>query len=203
MVRLALLGDADRADQLMKLMLRLKGAKVTVRAAGVNQLGADHDAFDAAIMLFAGDVRDCEQLVAAGKHLLVPITCRFSTRAIQALSDQCQQHGLCLMVGGTDRLVPSLQAAWQSLAAGVLGERAGERAARGGQRADHGVEEEHRRLRAPGRMSARLIPTNRMLLAAGADVHYRRADGTTALDLARASNNQDLEMLLVQAGAAR
>jgi hypothetical protein len=34
-------------------------------------------------------------------------------------------------------------------------------------------------------------------------VHYRRADGTTALDLARASNNQDLEMLLVQAGAAR
>lgn len=45
--------------------------------------------------------------------------------------------------------------------------------------------------------------TAEMLLAAGADVHYRRADGTTALDLARASNNQDLEMLLVQAGAAR
>jgi len=122
MVRLALLGDADRADQLMKPMLRVEGAKVTVRAAGVNQLGADHDAFDAAIMLFAEDIRDCEQLVAAGKHLLVPITCRFSTRAIQALSDQCQQHGLCLMAGGTDRFVPSLQAARQSLAADELGE---------------------------------------------------------------------------------
>jgi len=45
--------------------------------------------------------------------------------------------------------------------------------------------------------------TAEMLLAAGADVHFRSADGRTALDLARASNNQDLEMLLVQAGAAR
>ncbi len=45
--------------------------------------------------------------------------------------------------------------------------------------------------------------TAEMLLAAGADVHYRSEDGRTALDLARASNNQDLEMLLVNAGAAR
>mgnify|MGYP001365770291 FL=1 len=122
MVRLALLGDADRADQLMKLMPRVEGAKVTVRAVGVDQLGADHDAFDAAIVLFAIDIHDCEQLVAAGKHLLLPITCRFSTGAIQGLSNQCQRQGLCLMAGGTDRLVPSLQAARQSLAAGELGE---------------------------------------------------------------------------------
>ena len=122
MVRLALLGDADRADQLMKLMPRVEGAEVTMRAAGVDQIVADHDAFDAAIVFFARDIRDCEQLVTAGKHLLVPITCRFSIGAIQALSDQCQQHGLCLMVGGTDRLVPSLQAARKSLAAGELGE---------------------------------------------------------------------------------
>lgn len=43
--------------------------------------------------------------------------------------------------------------------------------------------------------------TAEMLVAAGADVNYRGANGTTALDLARASNNRDLEMLLVQAGA--
>lgn len=91
-------------------------------AAGVDQLGANHDAFDAAIVFFANDIRDCEQLVAAGKHLLVPITCRFSTGAIQGLSDQCQQHGLCLMAAGTDRLVPSLQAVRQSLVGGELGE---------------------------------------------------------------------------------
>lgn len=43
--------------------------------------------------------------------------------------------------------------------------------------------------------------TAEMLLAAGADVNYRTSDGETALDRARASNNRDLEMLLVQAGA--
>lgn len=43
--------------------------------------------------------------------------------------------------------------------------------------------------------------TAEMLLAAGADVNYRAADGSTALDRARAIQNQDLEMLLVQAGA--
>ena len=45
--------------------------------------------------------------------------------------------------------------------------------------------------------------TAEMLLAAGADVNYRSNDGRTALDMARASNNRDLEMLLVQAGAER
>jgi ankyrin repeat protein len=43
--------------------------------------------------------------------------------------------------------------------------------------------------------------TAEMLLAAGADVNYRNSEGVTALDVARAENHQDLEMLLVQAGA--
>lgn len=43
--------------------------------------------------------------------------------------------------------------------------------------------------------------TAEMLVAAGADVNYQAEDGRTALDLARAINNHDLEMLLVQAGA--
>ncbi|MDO6441526.1 MULTISPECIES: ankyrin repeat domain-containing protein [unclassified Marinobacter] len=43
--------------------------------------------------------------------------------------------------------------------------------------------------------------TAEMLLAAGADVNYRAKNGASALDLARARNHQDLEMLLVQAGA--
>jgi len=43
--------------------------------------------------------------------------------------------------------------------------------------------------------------TAERLVAAGADVNYRGKRGQTALDLARANNNRDLEMLLVQAGA--
>ena len=45
--------------------------------------------------------------------------------------------------------------------------------------------------------------TAEMLLAAGADVRYRAPDGRTALSVAQANRNPDLEMLLVQAGAAR
>ncbi|MBR9872010.1 MAG: ankyrin repeat domain-containing protein [Gammaproteobacteria bacterium] len=45
--------------------------------------------------------------------------------------------------------------------------------------------------------------TAEMLLAAGADVNYRSDDGRSALDLARARNNRDLEMLLIHAGATR
>lgn len=45
--------------------------------------------------------------------------------------------------------------------------------------------------------------TAEVLLAAGADVRYRAPDGRTALSVAQASRNPDLEMLLVQAGAAR
>ncbi|WP_373000545.1 ankyrin repeat domain-containing protein [Marinobacter sp.] len=43
--------------------------------------------------------------------------------------------------------------------------------------------------------------TAETLLAAGADVNYRADSGRTALDVARATSNRDLEMLLVQAGA--
>ena len=43
--------------------------------------------------------------------------------------------------------------------------------------------------------------TAERLVAAGADVNYEASDGQTALDVARATNNRDLEMLLVQAGA--
>jgi ankyrin repeat protein len=43
--------------------------------------------------------------------------------------------------------------------------------------------------------------TAERLVAAGADVNYRARDGQTALDIARATNNRDLEMLLVPAGA--
>jgi len=43
--------------------------------------------------------------------------------------------------------------------------------------------------------------TAEVLLAAGADVNYADGSGTTALDLARQNHNQDLQMLLVQAGA--
>jgi ankyrin repeat protein len=39
-----------------------------------------------------------------------------------------------------------------------------------------------------------------VLIGAGADAGYRAADGRTALGVARAQNNRDLEMLLVQSG---
>ncbi len=43
--------------------------------------------------------------------------------------------------------------------------------------------------------------TTEALLAAGADVNYRSPEGQTALGLARAIRNHDLQMLLIQAGA--
>lgn len=43
--------------------------------------------------------------------------------------------------------------------------------------------------------------TAEAVIAAGADVNFRSNDGTSALDLARASGNRDIEMLLIQAGA--
>lgn len=43
--------------------------------------------------------------------------------------------------------------------------------------------------------------TAEMLVAAGAEVNYQSEAGRTALDVARANNNRELEMLLVQAGA--
>ena len=43
--------------------------------------------------------------------------------------------------------------------------------------------------------------TAEMLLAAGADVHYRRTDGTTALDIARPAITRTWKWL-VQRGAA-
>lgn len=43
--------------------------------------------------------------------------------------------------------------------------------------------------------------TAERLVAAGADVNYLGSHGQSALDIARATNNRDLEMLLVQAGA--
>jgi len=123
MVRLALVGDGERADQLTSLVPRIEDAEVTVRATSVDQLLVDESTtFDAAILLAAAGAGDCEQLAGAGKHLLLPISSQLSTEAIQELGDQCQQQGVCLMAGGTDRLVPALQATWQSLAAGELGE---------------------------------------------------------------------------------
>ncbi|MFP6604134.1 MAG: hypothetical protein VB862_16495 [Pirellulaceae bacterium] len=122
MIRLALVGDGERADQLISLVPRIEDAEVTVRAASVDQLLADENTtFDAVILLATAGTGDCEQLASAGKHLLLPISSQLSTEAIQALGDQCQQQGVCLMAGGTDRLVPALQATWQSLAAGELG----------------------------------------------------------------------------------
>ena len=123
MVRLALVGDGERAEQLIGLVSRIEDAEVTVRAASLDQLLANEStAFDAAILLAAAGRGDCEQLVSAGKHLLLPISSQFPTEIIQELGDQCQQQGVCLMAGGTDRLVPALQATWQSLAADQLGE---------------------------------------------------------------------------------
>lgn len=39
-----------------------------------------------------------------------------------------------------------------------------------------------------------------VLIGAGADTNYRSEDGRTALDVARAQNNRDMQMLLVQSG---
>ena len=122
MVRLAIVTDTEQGDRLAALVPRIAGAEVVVRAATVDQLLAGEMAnVDAVVLLSEANANDFQQLAAAGKHLLVPLNSNLSTTAIQALSDQCQQQGVCLMAAGTDRLLPALQATWPSLAAGELG----------------------------------------------------------------------------------
>ena len=123
MVRLAIVTDTEQGDRLAALVPRIAGAEVLVRAATVGQLLAGEMAnVDAVVLLSGANVDECQQLAGAGKHLLVSLNSHLSTQAIQALSDHCQQQGVCLMAAGTDRLLPGLQATWPSLAAGELGE---------------------------------------------------------------------------------
>ena len=123
MVRLAIVADTPQGDSLAALVPRIAGAEVVLREATLEQLVAGGMADVDAVVLLSKESPDvCQQVVDAGKHLLVSLNSQFSTEAIQALSDQCQQQKVCLMVAGSDRLRPALQARWPSLAAGELGE---------------------------------------------------------------------------------
>ena len=123
MVRLAIVTDIEQGDRLAALVPRIAGAELVARAATVAELLASEMAnVDAVVLLSEVSLNDCQQLAGAGKHLLVSLNSHLSTEAIQSLSDQCQDQGVCLMAAGTDRLLPALQATWPSLAAGELGE---------------------------------------------------------------------------------
>jgi predicted dehydrogenase len=123
MVRLALIGTGDCVDRVQALMPRIEGAQVTVVTSSAGEVVTDHvTQCDAAILLGNATPSDCEMLVTAGKHLLVPLDSPMDSKAIQGLLAQCSEQGICLMVAGTDRLEPSLEATQQSLVAGELGD---------------------------------------------------------------------------------
>jgi len=123
MVRLALIGSGDCVDRVRALMPRIEGAQVTVVRSSAGEVVTDHvTQCDAAILVGDATLGDCEMLVAAGKHLLVPLDSPMDSEAIQGLLEQCREQEICLMLAGTDRLEPSLEATQQSLVAGELGD---------------------------------------------------------------------------------
>ncbi|MEO2020501.1 MAG: hypothetical protein ABGX05_01655 [Pirellulaceae bacterium] len=123
MVRLALIGTGDGVDRVRALMPRIEGALVTVVASSAGEVVTDHAMqCDAAILVGDATPGDCEMLVAAGKHLLVPLDSPMDSEAIQGLLEQCREQAIRLMVAGTDRLDPSLEATQESLVSGELGD---------------------------------------------------------------------------------
>jgi predicted dehydrogenase len=123
MVRLALIGTGAGVDRVKALMPRIVGAEVTAVVSSAEEMVTNHvTQCDAAILVGGAAPGECEMLVTAGKHLLVPLDSPLDSTAVQGLLAQCSEQGTCLMVAGTDRLEPSLEATQESLVAGELGD---------------------------------------------------------------------------------
>ena len=123
MVRLALIGSGDCVDRVQALLPRIEGAEVTAVVSSAEEMVTNHvTQCDAAILVSGAAPGECEMLVTAGKHLLVPLDSPLDSTAVQGLLAQCSEQGTCLMVAGTDRLEPSLEATQESLVAGELGD---------------------------------------------------------------------------------
>ncbi len=123
MIRLALIGCHDTADQYAAAASRL--SNVTVTAANLDEsLAAYADSFDAVVMRVTGetDLARCLEAVAAGKHVLIEPPLAPSLEFAETISAACRAAGVRIMTGLSDRFVPGIQTVKQSIDSGSLGE---------------------------------------------------------------------------------
>ena len=140
----ALIGAAA-ADRYADALLRLPGVCVAgvvdpdaglrgeavqrlgagAQAASVAELLSEHpDCCSAVLVHGAADTRLDAAAEAArhGKHVLLELPPAAGADALAALGERCAAAGVCLMIGGTLRFLPSQQVLKQRLDTGKLGE---------------------------------------------------------------------------------
>ena len=96
-----------------------------LQAASLTELLAEHpDCCSAVLVHGAADTRLNAAAEAArhGKHVLLELPPVAGADALAALGEQCAAKGVCLMIGGTLRFLPSQQVLKQRLDSGKLGE---------------------------------------------------------------------------------
>ena len=140
----ALIG-AGAADRYADALLRLPGVCVAavvdpdagrrgqaahrlgagLQAASLSELLAEHpDCCSGVLVHGAAGARldDAAEAARHGKHVLLEFPPAAGAARLQALGEQCAAAGVCLMVGGTLRFLPSQQVLKQRLDSGKLGE---------------------------------------------------------------------------------
>ena len=123
MIRLALIGCPDTADQYADATSRL--SNVTITAVDIDQLLAEHaDSFDAVAMQVADETEmtRCLEAVAAGKHVLIVPPLAPSSEIVERISGACRAADVRMMTGLSDRFIPGIQAVKNSVDSGSLGE---------------------------------------------------------------------------------
>lgn len=111
--------DAGRRGEAARLL----GAEL--EAAALPELLAERPSCCSAVLLHgAPDTRldDAAAAVRHGKHVLLELPPAAAAGRLAALGDECAAAGVCLMIGGTLRFLPSQQVLKQRLVAGQLGE---------------------------------------------------------------------------------
>ena len=96
-----------------------------LQAATVAELLAAHpDCCSGVLVHGAADTRLDDAAAAArhGKHVLLELPPAAGADGLAALGDECTAAGVCLMIGGTLRFLPSQQVLKQRLDSGKLGE---------------------------------------------------------------------------------
>ena len=111
-------GDAERRARAARLL----GAES--QAATLTELLATGAACAGVLLHGPADQRLADARVAAGhgKHVLLELPPAAGAAQLTALADECAAAGVCLMIGGTLRFLPSQRLLKQRLEAGVLGD---------------------------------------------------------------------------------
>ena len=96
-----------------------------LQAASLPELLAAHPACCSGVLVHgaaAARLEDAAEAVRHGKHVLLELPPAADAARLEALGEQCTSAGVCLMVGGTFRFLPSQQVLKQRLDSGKLGE---------------------------------------------------------------------------------